>query len=204
MEAASATAAPGSACRTRGGCSLAYTICRDRESSPGEMTQRSGRILVVDDDAGVLTAARLLLKRHFAVVQTESDPARLSEHLRTGFDVILLDMNFARGASSGAEGFHWLGQILAADASAVVVLMTAYGDVATAVRAIKAGATDFVLKPWQNEKLLATVTASLRLRGSRDEVARLRSRERELVGMAPGRSPGAATRALAGRARGCR
>src|SRR5262245_6092698 len=69
---------------------------------------RAGRILVVDDDVGVLTAARLLLKRHFAVVQTESDPAKLPNLLDAGFDVVLLDMNFARGADSGAEGLAWL------------------------------------------------------------------------------------------------
>jgi DNA-binding NtrC family response regulator len=147
---------------------------------------RSGRILVVDDDVGVLTAARLLLKRHFAVVQTESDPAKLPDQLDAGFDVVLLDMNFARGADSGAEGLAWLGRILEIDPGIVVVLMTAYGDVSTAVNAIKAGATDFVLKPWQNEKLVATVTAALRLRDTRGEVERLRSRERELVDAASG------------------
>jgi DNA-binding NtrC family response regulator len=153
---------------------------------PTEMSTRSGRILVVDDDSGVLTAARLLLKRHFAVVQTESDPQKLPDLVRTGFDVVLLDMNFARGADSGAEGIAWLRKILEIDPGLVVVLMTAYGDVSTAVNAIKSGATDFVLKPWQNEKLIATVTAGLTLRDSRHEVARLRTRERELVDAATG------------------
>jgi DNA-binding NtrC family response regulator len=150
------------------------------------MSTSSGKILVVDDDVGVLTAARLLLKRHFGFVQVESDPEKLPDLVRAGFDVVLLDMNFARGASSGAEGLAWLDEILEIDPGIVVVLMTAYGDVSTAVNAIKAGATDFVLKPWQNEKLLATVTAALQLRGSRDEVARLRTRERELVDAATG------------------
>ena len=143
------------------------------------MSDRKGRILVVDDDAGVLTAARLLLKRHFAVVQTATDPEQLPQLLRSGFDVVLLDMNFALGANSGAEGFEWLDWILEIDPGPVVILMTAYGDVATAVQAIKAGATDFVLKPWQNEKLVATVGAALRLHESRDEVTRLRSAQRE-------------------------
>jgi DNA-binding NtrC family response regulator len=150
------------------------------------MTTRSGRILIVDDDSGVLIAARLLLKRHFAVVQTESDPNKLPDLIAAGFDVVLLDMNFARGADSGAEGLAWLRRILEIDPGLVVVLMTAYGDVSTAVNAIKSGATDFVLKPWQNEKLIATVTAGLTLRDSRDEVARLRTRERELVDAASG------------------
>jgi DNA-binding NtrC family response regulator len=150
------------------------------------MTTRSGRVLVVDDDDGVLTAARLLLKRHFAVVQTESDPQKLPDLVQMGFDVVLLDMNFARGSNTGAEGLAWLRKILEIDPGLVVVLMTAYGDVSTAVNAIKSGATDFVLKPWQNEKLIATVTAGLTLRDSRDEVARLRTRERELVDAASG------------------
>jgi DNA-binding NtrC family response regulator len=144
------------------------------------MANRSGRILVVDDDPGVLTAAKLLLKRHFAVVQTESDPSRLPDLLGAQFDIVLLDMNFAIGANTGAEGFKWLERSLARDPAMVVILMTAYGDVTTAVKAIKAGATDFVLKPWQNEKLLATVTAGLQLRKSRDEVAQLKERNREL------------------------
>jgi DNA-binding NtrC family response regulator len=145
------------------------------------MTTRSGRILVVDDDPGVLTAAKLLLKRHFAVVQIESDPSHIRELMKDGFDVVLLDMNFAIGANTGAEGFKWLKELLGLDAGVVVILMTAYGDVGMAVKAIKAGATDFVLKPWQNEKLLATVTAGLELRASRAEVTTLRRRNRELT-----------------------
>jgi DNA-binding NtrC family response regulator len=157
------------------------------------MTTRTGRILVVDDDAGVLTAAKLLLKRHFPVVQTESDPARLPALLDGSFDVVLLDMNFAIGADNGADGFRWLERILQIDPGIVVILMTAYGDVALAVRAIKSGATDFVLKPWQNEKLLATVTAGLQLRESRAEVTQLRQRNREL-----GTRPGTATDRIVG------
>ena len=149
------------------------------------MTTRTGRILVIDDDAGVLTAAKLLLKRHFALVQTESNPDRLPALLDGSFDIVLLDMNFAMGANSGADGFQWLERILQIDPGIVVILMTAYGDVAMAVRAIKAGATDFVLKPWQNEKLLATVTAGLQLRESRAEVTSLRQRNRELGTRAP-------------------
>ena len=145
------------------------------------VTDRAGRILIVDDDADVLTAARLLLKRHFALVQTDTRPENLPSHLEKGpWDVILLDMNFAIGADSGGEGLKWLASILVRDPAAVVVLMTAYGDEATAVEAIKQGATDFVLKPWQNERLVATITAAARLRDSRTEVVRLRSRQREL------------------------
>jgi len=145
------------------------------------VADRNGRILVVDDDLGVLTAAKLLLKRHFAVVETQSDPTQVPVLVRAGFDVVLLDMNFALGANTGAEGFKWLARILEVDPAIVVILMTAYGNVSTAVNAIKAGATDFVLKPWHNEKLLATVTAGMQLRESRAEVASLRQRNREIV-----------------------
>ena len=141
----------------------------------------SSRILVVDDDGDVLLAARMLLKQHGYQVRTEEDPQRLPSQLREeSFDVVFLDMNFTRDASSGREGFYWLEEILNIDPRAVVVLITAYGDVEMAVRAIKAGATDFVLKPWQNEKLLATLTSALNLSRSRRETHRLRSRQQQL------------------------
>jgi two-component system response regulator HydG len=141
------------------------------------MDRKSGKILVVDDNEDILSAARLLLKQHVALVHTEKYPDRVSALLKNEtYDVILLDMNFAKGATSGAEGFAWLARILAADPQAVVILITAYGDVGMAVRAIKEGATDFILKPWQNEKLLATLSAALSLRASRDEASSLRQR----------------------------
>jgi DNA-binding NtrC family response regulator len=145
-------------------------------------TERRGRILVVDDDGDVLVAARLLLKKEFAVVQTESDPQRLPALVgETRWDVILLDMNFLPGTNTGQEGMHWLRTIIETDPSAVVIMMTAYGDVDTAVAAIREGATDFVLKPWQNEKMLATMKAAASLADSRSEVDRLRSRQQEIV-----------------------
>ena len=139
------------------------------------------KILIVDDDRDVLLAAQLFLKQHAERVDTEADPNRIPELLQNdSYDVILLDMNFAQDATSGREGFHWLRRILEIDPSAVVVLITAFGDVKTAVQAIKEGATDFVLKPWQNEKLLATLSAAATLRRSRLDVVRLRSRQRQL------------------------
>lgn len=145
------------------------------------MNKKPGRVLVVDDNEDILSAARLLLKQHMALVQTEKNPERVPELLKTqDYDVILLDMNFARGETSGREGFHWLGRILALDPSAVVILITAYGDVGMAVKAIKEGATDFILKPWQNEKLLATLSAALSLRESRTEALTLRERQDRL------------------------
>jgi DNA-binding NtrC family response regulator len=146
------------------------------------MKDKSGRVLVVDDDRDVLLAARLLLKQHVDLVQTERDPGRIPERIRQeNWDVVLLDMNFEKDASSGHEGFFWLEKIREIDPLAVVVFITAYGDVEMAVRAIKEGATDFVLKPWQNEKLLATVLAALNLRSSRREAGALRSRQETLA-----------------------
>jgi DNA-binding NtrC family response regulator len=145
------------------------------------MQDRSGRVLVVDDDRDILFAANLLLSRHGAQVRTESNPKVLPELLRRQqFDLILLDMNFTEDVTSGREGFDWLGRILEIDPAAVVILITAFGDVEMAVKAIKAGATDFVIKPWQNEKLIATVSSALALSRSRREVLDLRSRQQQL------------------------
>ena len=140
-----------------------------------------GNILVLDDDRDVLLAAQMYLKQHARQVRTEQDPGLLPVLIKDGeFDVILLDMNFTRDVSSGQEGFYWLDRILEIDPQAVVILITAYGDVEMAVRAIKAGATDFVLKPWQNEKLLATLSAAMTIRQSRTQMDQLRSRQQHL------------------------
>jgi DNA-binding NtrC family response regulator len=140
------------------------------------------RILVVDDQEDILLAARLLLKRHFRSVETLRDPGRLPDLVRANaFDVLLLDMNFAVGEEAGAEGLSWLSRVLAIDPQAVVVLVTAHGDVDLAVTGMKNGAADFVTKPWENERLLATLTAAANLRQSRLEAADLRDRNRGLV-----------------------
>jgi two-component system, NtrC family, response regulator HydG len=142
----------------------------------------SARILVVDDEEDILQAARLLLKRHFSAVQTVRDPSSLPELVRrNAFDVLLLDMNFGAGADDGAEGLKWLKEVLALDSQAVVVLVTAHGGVELAVEAMKQGAADFVIKPWENERLLATLLAAVNLRRSRAEVLELRSRNRGLA-----------------------
>lgn len=134
--------------------------------------------MIVDDNEDVLQAAKIFLKRHFLQVDTEKNPGAIPATISNEqYDVILLDMNFTKDVSSGKEGFFWLDQILEKDPSAVVILITAYGDVDLAVRAIKEGATDFVLKPWNNEKLLATVMAALRLRATKSEVNQLRSQQ---------------------------
>jgi len=135
----------------------------------------------VDDNEDLLKAAKMYLKRHFAQVDMEKNPEALPNLLANEeYDVILLDMNFTKDVSSGSEGYYWLEKILEIDPSAVVVLITAYGDVQMAVKAIKAGATDFVLKPWENEKLLATLYSSMRLRETRDEVETLKIKNQEI------------------------
>jgi two-component system, NtrC family, response regulator HydG len=145
------------------------------------MTVETGKILIVDDDAEVLLAAELVLKRRFPTVVTACTPASIEMLLdQQSFDVILLDMNFTAGATSGEEGIHWLkvAHLLAPDAK--VVLMTAYGGVNEAVHAMREGAADFVVKPWDNAKLIATVSAVAQLSRADREVKQLRGRQRTL------------------------
>lgn len=145
------------------------------------MEQKQGKILIVDDNEDLLKAAKMFLKRHFVQVDIEKNPESIPALMaHEDYDVILLDMNFTKDVSSGSEGYYWLEKILELDPSAVVVLITAYGDVQMAVKAIKAGATDFVLKPWENEKLLATLYSSMRLRESRDQVETLKIQNQEI------------------------
>ena len=145
------------------------------------MTDKTGKILIVDDDEDVLKAAGFFLKRHVESVHTEKDPGNIPGLLNNeSYDVILLDMNFSRDVTSGQEGLYWLARILAADPQAAVIMITAFGDINLAVNAIRQGATDFVLKPWQNEKLFATISAAGSLHRSRLEAANLRSRQEQL------------------------
>ena len=140
--------------------------------SPGMSTQAS--ILVVDDDADVLTAARLLLRKAYSRVLTTENPDDIRSLMAAEqIDVFLLDMNFAIGRNTGAEGLQWLQYILSEDPDAVVVLMTAFGDLNTAVQAMREGAADFVLKPWQNDKLVATLRVASQLRQTRATVTAL-------------------------------
>jgi two-component system, NtrC family, response regulator HydG len=138
-------------------------------------------ILIVDDDTEVLLAAELVLKAHFQTVITASDPSQIRKLLtQRAFDAILLDMNFTVGATSGREGIDWLkiAQAIAPDTK--IILMTAYGGIETAVNAMREGAADFVVKPWDNAKLVATVSAVSRLARADREVASLRYRQRAL------------------------
>lgn len=139
------------------------------------MSQEGGKILMIDDDEDVLLAAKMLLKKQNHHVIIEKNPNKIPFLLNNDtYDVILLDMNFSKDITSGKEGFHWLQQILERDPNAVVILITAFGDVEMAVRALKQGATDFILKPWQNEKLVATISTAIRLKQSYNQVDKLK------------------------------
>lgn len=143
--------------------------------------KKEGRVLVVDDDKDVLNAARLYLKQHIEKVDVESNPKLLPALMKDyDYDVILLDMNFEEDVSSGEEGLYWMEKILEIDPDMAVVFITAYGDVEKAVEAVKKGATDFVLKPWQNEKLLTTVNAAMNLSQSKRDFQQLRTQNAAL------------------------
>ncbi|MBI9072221.1 MAG: sigma-54-dependent Fis family transcriptional regulator [Melioribacteraceae bacterium] len=145
------------------------------------MQKEKTKILIVDDNPDVLLAAKLLLKPHIDFITTEEDPNKIPNLLdKENYDVILLDMNFTQDVTSGHEGFYWLNKIIQIDPSAVVLLITAFGDVEMAVKAVKEGATDFVLKPWQNEKFLTTITSALKLRESKVALANLRNQQKQL------------------------
>jgi DNA-binding NtrC family response regulator len=145
------------------------------------MNLKTGKILIVDDDEDVLFSARLLLKQHYSLVQIEKNPEQIPSILANEhYDIILLDMNFSGNATSGSEGFNWLKKILEIDSASIVILITAFGTIEMAVKAIKDGATDFVLKPWQNEKLLATISSAMKLSQSQQRIDSLLSRQKQL------------------------
>ena len=131
------------------------------------MPLHPSKILVVDDDRDVLTTARMLLKHHYEGVKTSVHPSEALD-LMDQFhpDAVLLDMNFQRGENTGEEGLKALKSLLAKDPSLKVILLTAYGDINLAVEGMKAGAADFVVKPWSNEKLLATIQNALKLKAA--------------------------------------
>ncbi|HTH57418.1 MAG TPA: sigma-54 dependent transcriptional regulator [Cyclobacteriaceae bacterium] len=141
----------------------------------------AGKILMIDDDEDVLLAAKMLLKKYNHQVIIEKNPNKIPFLLNNdSYDVILLDMNFSKDTTSGKEGFEWLKQIKERDSQAVVIMITAFGDVEMAVRALKEGATDFILKPWQNEKLVATISTAIKLKKSYVEVDKLRKAKQML------------------------
>jgi DNA-binding NtrC family response regulator len=146
------------------------------------MEKLNVKILVVDDDEDVLLAAKMFLKQHVRTVHTEMNPEKILPLIQAeNYDVIFLDMNFTRDATTGKEGFYWMNKVLETDPAAVIILITAFGDIELAVQAIKEGASNFILKPWDNPKLLATLTAAVRHRQTRLEAENLRSMNNVLI-----------------------
>jgi DNA-binding NtrC family response regulator len=145
------------------------------------MPDPSGNILVVDDNKSILNALDILLSPVFAEVKTISNPNLILSELKSrDYNLVILDMNFSAGVNNGNEGIFWLGRIKSFNPEISVVMITAYGDVDVAVNALKAGASDFVMKPWDNDKLLATLKMAIQLNISRKEVKNLREKESEL------------------------
>jgi len=143
--------------------------------------EKIGKVLIVDDNKDILFSLKLLLKEYVELVYTENNPQKIPTLMKNEtFDIILLDMNFTEDVITGQEGYYWLEKILEIDPLAVVIFITAYADVERAVKAIKTGATDFVQKPWQNEKFLATILSAIRLRKSKLEADNLRIKQKVL------------------------
>jgi DNA-binding NtrC family response regulator len=143
------------------------------------MSKLTGKLLIIDDNTSVLNSLELFLKYHFEKILTLKNPNLIPSFLeKEPVDVMLLDMNFTAGVNTGNEGIYWLSRILEMDPQAVVVMITAYGDIDLAVKAIREGAFDFITKPWDNNKLLATLQAALQLRFSKKEVKKLRLKEK--------------------------
>jgi DNA-binding NtrC family response regulator len=142
----------------------------------------SGKILIVDDHKRVRVSLQMLLQDEFEQVDVLANPKSLMSELQANaYDIILLDMNFSAGINTGNEGMYWMNEILKHESDMAVVLLTAYGDVELAVKAIKEGATDFVLKPWDNSKLINTLKTALKLRNSKKKIKKLETDKQELT-----------------------
>jgi two-component system response regulator HydG len=145
------------------------------------MSLTEGKILIVDDDPYILLSLQTLLEQHYSFVKAVGDPEEISGLIiQDSFDVIFLDMNFKPGDTSGREGIKWLKKILETDQEINVVIITAFGGINTAVKAMKAGAIDFIVKPWQNEKILSTASAAFKLSLSKKKITKLKSQQRIL------------------------
>jgi DNA-binding NtrC family response regulator len=145
------------------------------------MTKVKGKILIADDNEGILNSLSFILRQEFEEVTTIKNPSKFTSLLHSGsFDIILLDMNFSAGVNTGNEGMFWLKEIIKADPDAVIILITAYGDIELAVKAMKEGATDFIQKPFDTVKLVSTVKAAYQLRKSKVQVAKLMQKQKHL------------------------
>ena len=145
------------------------------------MKMQAAHILIVDDDEHVLVTSRMILKNYFDSIETLSSPKTLETRLlQQDVDVVLLDMNFKAGSTSGNEGIFWMNRIRQLSPQTQVVLQTAYGDIEMAVRSIKEGAVDYLPKPWDNEKLVSTIMNAYQQTLARKENKDLRTRQRAL------------------------
>ena len=143
---------------------------------------KTSEILIVDDNRDVVVALKLLLSDEFSKIITAGSPEMIKGILHeNNIDVIVLDMNFKAGINNGNEGIFWLREILGEDPDAMVVFITAYGDIDLAVKAMKEGAIDFIQKPWEDEKVLATVRNAVRIRKSKKEITELKSQKKLLI-----------------------
>jgi two-component system, NtrC family, response regulator HydG len=146
------------------------------------MAKIQGNILLVDDDEFVLLSIKLLLEPHFTGVKTTNNPERIPALFdKEKFDVVVLDMNFRSGDTTGNQGLFWLKKILSLSPDTQVILLTAFADIQIAVMSMKEGALDFIAKPWQNEKLLATVKTANVVSQEKKKVRLLKGQQRTLV-----------------------
>ncbi len=146
------------------------------------MRQKDANILIADDNREILIALKILLSEHYSFIKTISNPNLIPGEIdKVAYDLILLDMNFSLGINTGNEGLFWLREILKKDKENVVVFLTAYGDINLAVKSLKEGAVDFIQKPWNDEKLLATVNSAIKLRKSRQELGLLKSKQKQII-----------------------
>jgi len=142
------------------------------------MSINKGNILVIDDNQDILLATKVVLKKYFARIITDSDPDKIFKHLEANeIDIVLLDMNFSPGATSGKEGLDLLQKTISLYPDILVIMITAYGDIDLAVQAMKVGAIDFIVKPWENRKLLATVQSAYRLSESKKQISKLQEKQ---------------------------
>ena len=145
------------------------------------MSRKKGKILIVDDNEELLIALKLILSPHFEEIVTKKNPNLIPSLIRENtFDVILLDMNFSAGIQTGNEGIYWMNKILEQDPSATIVFITAYGDVELAVKSLKEGATDFIQKSWDEQKILSTILSAFKHRLSKLEITNLRNKQKHL------------------------
>lgn len=145
------------------------------------MKRKKGKILIVDDNEELLFALSLILSPHFSEIITKKNPNLIPSLIQeNNFDVILLDMNFSAGIKTGNEGIFWMNKILEQDSLATIVLITAFGDVELAVKSLKEGATDFIQKSWDQEKILSTIISAYKHRKSKIEISNLRTKQKHL------------------------